>query len=115
MKKIVEEERQGYSRSVNRGTKMTFETGDETFYVFWILPWFNYPVFSHRYEEEGVVKHTDSRNFNLPNKVEERLWEEYGGYYMADGKVGIEQKEKHGYTIVRPVVGDMYPLREPDK
>lgn len=122
MKEVIKTEDMHYSRSVDMGTKLTFVTDDNTMYVFWDLPWYNYPVFSHReyrkdsdkpIDEAGGVIHTDSRNFNLPDQVEESIWDKYGGYYMADGKVDIVEKEKRGRTVVKPDVGDMYPLREP--
>lgn len=124
MKEVIEQDRTGYSRGISYGEKIQIVTDDLTNYIFWDLIWFDYPVFSHREEvesggekvdpiEEVGIRKTNYRNFNLPGQVESAIFIDFGGYYMADGRVNIEQKDKNGYTIIKPDVGDMYPLREP--
>lgn len=58
--------------------ELIIETEDADRYVFLILPWYDYPVFSHRH-----ITHDNGRKSminNLPQKIEEHLHDEYGGY-----------------------------------
>lgn len=111
------------------GTKICFITDDNMIYIFWDMPWFDYPVFSHRgvYREGDVPSNTtrhdphdewniktySSNNHSLPGQVKKQIWDEYEGYYMAEGKVTFEETERKTSTVLKPEVGDMYPLREP--
>lgn len=113
MIEITEQNKQNYSRMISYGERIQFIADNDTLYEFWDLIWYNYPIFSHREEREKGYVFTDSRNFNLPTQIEKELFDEYGGYYMADGKVEITEIDKKNYTKVKPDVGNIYPLREP--
>lgn len=113
MKQIESVEEMGHTKGLSGFDKITIETDDGIEYIFWTLRWYDYPVYSHRIERKGAALHTDGRNYPLPEKVKEYIFDNHGGYYMADGKISFNWEDKRGYTIFKAKVGDMWPLREP--
>lgn len=113
MKQIDNVEEIGINHCFTGNDRITITTDDGIEYVFWSLRWYDYPVYSHRREDKGGLRHTDSRNYPLPEKVKEYIFDNHGGYYMADGKVNTRWEHKRGYSVFKVDVGDMWPLREP--
>jgi len=58
--------------------ELIIQTTDGDRYVFLLLPWYEYPVFSHRHipRENG----RKSMINNLPERIKEHLYNEHGGY-----------------------------------
>lgn len=124
MKEIKDKNETVYNRRITQGRRITFTTDDLTRYVFWDLPWYDYPIFSHRehktqsgskvsMDETGGLIHTDSGNYTLPTAIREALFEKYGGFYKAEGEVKFIEEQRQKRTILKAEVGDMYPLRTP--
>lgn len=88
MKQIKDTQTIKWSESVAIGNRITVRTDDDTIYVFWDLKWRELPVFSHRlFKENGNTRRASIHNDPLPEKVDQYMIENHGGYTMGEGRL----------------------------
>lgn len=71
--------------------EIVIQTDDDDRYIFLQFPWYEYPLFSHRYVPSEGGKRT-YRN-TLPEAIENYMYEEFGGYYgmsVEENEIPVE-------------------------